>query len=161
MLCEDSRITVPLLGHNSGATSVFASTHTGLSSVLINGKIPRLIGVDMGIVLSGRGGFPALRERVLLTAREMLTPFHALRPTMPVIANGITPGLAHALVREYGRDMALGAGSTIFGHPQGPAAGARAFRQAIQAVMDGRDVQAAAEEYPELGEAVRLWGSGG
>jgi len=159
-LCEDSRVSVPVLGHNSGATSVFASTHTGMSAPLANGKIPRLCGMDMGIVLSGRGGFPALPERVLLLVRELLTPLHAIRPTLPVIANGITPGLAHAVVRAYGRDVALGAGSAIFGHPQGPAAGARAFRQAIQAVVDGRDVQAAAEEHRELGEALRLWGSG-
>lgn len=158
LLCEDPRVTVPVLGHNAGATALFASAHTGISAILIGAKLPRMCGVDMGIILSGRGGFPALPERVLLTAREMLSPFHALRPTLPVIASGVTPGLVPALMREYGYDIALGAGSTIFGHPAGPAAGARAFRQAVQAAVEGRDLQSAGQEHLELAEAIKLWG---
>ena len=160
MVCEDVRVTVPILGHNSGATPVFASTHTGMSASLINGKFPRLCGIDLGIVLSGRGDFPALSERVLLVTRELLSPFCAIRPTLPVVANGIAPGQVTGLIREYGHDIALGAGSTIFGHPLGPAAGSRAFRQAIKAVLEGRKPQDAAEEYQELREALTLWGRG-
>jgi 2,3-diketo-5-methylthiopentyl-1-phosphate enolase len=158
MLCEDARIAVPVLGHSSGSTSIFAATHTGMSMPLINGKLPRLCGIDMGIVLSGRGSFPVLKERCLLLVREMLSPFHNVRPVLPIIASGITPGRAGELIREYGSDIALGSGSCIFGHPQGPAAGARAFRQAIRSVTEGRDIESAAKEYQELAKALDLWG---
>jgi 2,3-diketo-5-methylthiopentyl-1-phosphate enolase len=161
MLCEDPRITVPVLGHNTGATSLYAAIHTGMSMPLINGKLPRLCGVDMGIVLSGRGGFPALKERCLLLVREMLSPFYDIRPVLPIVASGITPGRTGELIAEYGSDMALGSGSCIFGHPQGPAAGARAFRQAIKSVSDGRDIRDAAQEHQELSEALELWGGAG
>ncbi len=159
-LCEDPRVTVPILGHNSGAFSFYASPSSGVSAPLINGKLPRLCGMDMGIVLSGRGGFPALQERCFLLARQMLSPLHGVRPTLPIIASGITPGQVGKLIAQYGRDIALGAGSAVFGHPQGPAAGTRAFRQAIQSASDGRDLASAAAEHEELGQALKLWGSG-
>jgi 2,3-diketo-5-methylthiopentyl-1-phosphate enolase len=161
MLCEDDRVTVPVLGHSTGTTSIFAATHTGVSMPLINGKLPRLCGVDMGIVLSGRGSFPTLKDRCLLLVREMLSPFHNVHSVLPIIASGITPGRAGELVREYGSDIALGSGSCIFGHPQGPAAGGRAFRQAIEAVTEGREIEDAAQEHPELREALELWGGAG
>ena len=159
MLCEDSRVTVPILGHNSGVTSIHASTHTGMSSLLINGKLPRLCGVDLGIALSGLGSFPVLPERLLLLVRDMLSPFHNIPPTLPIIANGVTPGRVAGLLRTYGNDIALGAGSAIFGHPQGASAGGRAFRQAITCCLEGRDLDSTLGEYQELSAAVKLWGN--
>ena len=42
--------------------------------------------------------------------------------------------------------------------PMGPAAGARAFRQGIDAVIHGMTLEDAAKEYEELGGALTLWG---
>ncbi len=157
-LVKDERITVPLLGHNSGVTGQIASTESGISSVLLNGKLPRLCGADINIVLSGRGSFPVLPERCLLLVRELLSPLGNMNPALPAVANGITPGNCHELITLYGGDVAIGAGSSIFGHPGGPAAGAFAFRQAIQAAEDGRTVEEAAAEHKELQTALAMWG---
>ena len=40
----------------------------------------------------------------------------------------------------------------------GPAAGARAFRQGIDAVLEGKTLREAGKEYEELGIALDLWG---
>ncbi|MEI3065307.1 MAG: hypothetical protein V8S99_11115 [Oscillospiraceae bacterium] len=40
----------------------------------------------------------------------------------------------------------------------GPAAGARAFRQGIDAVCAGKSLEEAGKEYEELGVALKLWG---
>ena len=40
----------------------------------------------------------------------------------------------------------------------GPTAGARAFRQGIDAVMKGQSLEEAGKEYKELGMALDLWG---
>ncbi|WXG47762.1 MAG: RuBisCO large subunit C-terminal-like domain-containing protein [Candidatus Atabeyarchaeum deiterrae] len=48
----------------------------------------------------------------------------------------------------------------IHAHPNGPAAGARAFRQAIDAVMQGTKVSEYAEEHEELKTALTKWGTG-
>lgn len=159
LVCEDAGITLPILGHNSGATSFYAGTHAGMSAVLANAKLPRLAGVDMAIVLSGQGSYPMLRERCLLVARELRGPFHHLRATLPIIASGIVPGCVDKLCADFGWDVALASGSSLFGHPAGARAGARAFRQAIGAVMAGRDLADAAAEHEELRTALQLWGA--
>lgn len=157
-LREDSRIGVPVLGHNAGATVQIAGTASGISGTLINGKLPRLCGADINIALSGRGGFPVLPERCLLLVREMLSPLYGTKPTLPAVANGMTPVNAQEIIAQYGCELAIGAGSSIFGHPGGPQAGARAFRQAIQAVQDSRPLEEAASEHAELQAALNLWG---
>lgn len=48
----------------------------------------------------------------------------------------------------------IAAGGAIHGHPMGPAAGARAFRQGIDAVMAGMTLKEAGEKYEELGVAL-------
>jgi 2,3-diketo-5-methylthiopentyl-1-phosphate enolase len=128
---DDPRITVPVLGHNSGSTTMFASPDTGVSSTLISAKLPRLCGIDMGIVLSGLGSFPGLPERCLLMAREMLSPLREIAPTLPLIASGVTTDLIPSIVRQYGTDIGIGAGTTIFGYSDGATAGAQALRAAI------------------------------
>jgi len=40
----------------------------------------------------------------------------------------------------------------------GPTAGARAFRQAIEAVQSGSPFELAAEDFPELKSALETWG---
>ncbi len=39
------------------------------------------------------------------------------------------------LIRDFGRDVVINAGGGIHGHPDGAIAGARAFRQAIDAAI--------------------------
>jgi len=160
MVCEDPRVMIPVLGHNAGSAAFVGGSNSGISTILVNAKLPRLCGVDLCILLSGKGSYPALPERCLLLARGMLSPFYDIRPTLPVVANGITPGTVEMFYSQYGRDIALAAGSCIFGHPDGPRIGATAFRQAIEAAVAGRDLDRAAEEHQELRGALELWGKG-
>ena len=54
----------------------------------------------------------------------------------------------------------IAAGGAIHGHPMGPAAGARAFRQGIDEVMNGVALKDAAgkPENKELKAAIDAWG---
>jgi ribulose 1,5-bisphosphate carboxylase large subunit-like protein len=65
------------------------------------------------------------------------------------------------LVDDLGLDHALGAGGAIHGHPQGPAAGARAIRQAMDAVRDGVPLEEAAAAHRELAVALETWTDAG
>jgi 2,3-diketo-5-methylthiopentyl-1-phosphate enolase len=60
-------------------------------------------------------------------------------------------------VADIGKEIMIGSGGGIHAHPMGPAAGARAFRQAIDATMCGIPIQEAAQEHKELGVAMGLW----
>jgi 2,3-diketo-5-methylthiopentyl-1-phosphate enolase len=61
------------------------------------------------------------------------------------------------VVKDLGPDVVIGSGGGIHAHPQGPTAGARAFRQAIDATMKGQKLDEAAKEFPELAAALDAW----
>jgi len=71
---------------------------------------------------------------------------------------GTTQGHIEDIMHKFGNDVMIAAGGAIHGHPMGPAAGARAFRQGIDAVMAGMTLKEAGEKYEELGVALKLWG---
>nr|MDO8098133.1 RuBisCO large subunit C-terminal-like domain-containing protein [Candidatus Njordarchaeota archaeon] len=75
-------------------------------------------------------------------------------------SGGITVGHVDKVCRDLGYDIMIGSGGGIHAHPDGPAAGARAFRQAIDAVMAGVKVSDYAEEHEELKTALTKWGTG-
>lgn len=82
-----------------------------------------------------------------------------LRASIPVPSAGIHPGLVPWIVRDFGVDVVVNAGGGIHGHPMGTAAGGRAFRQAIDAVMSGAGLVDYARNHPELAAAVERWGA--
>ncbi|HMQ36849.1 MAG TPA: RuBisCO large subunit C-terminal-like domain-containing protein, partial [Micropruina sp.] len=60
---------------------------------------------------------------------------------------------------ELGPDIVLGVGGAIQGHPDGPAAGVRAMRQAADAALAGVDAETYAQDHAELATALELWGT--
>lgn len=79
--------------------------------------------------------------------------------SFPVPSAGIHPGLVPWIIRDFGTDVVVNAGGGIHGHPLGTAAGGRAFRQAIDAVLAGQSLHTRAAKHPELEAAIRLWGA--
>ncbi|MBS7288556.1 MAG: hypothetical protein KIH01_07395 [Candidatus Freyarchaeota archaeon] len=70
---------------------------------------------------------------------------------------GIIPSHVPLLVLDLGPDIVIGVGGGIHAHPQGPRAGAMAFRQAIEATMKGIPLEEAAKEHKELDVALKTW----
>lgn len=82
-----------------------------------------------------------------------------LLPSLPVPSAGIHPGLVPSILRDFGTEVVVNAGGGIHGHPLGTAAGGRAFRQAIDAVMAGTTLAEHARTHPELAAAIERWGA--
>lgn len=158
MLAQDPEINVPILGHPDFAGALVASPWTGVSSLLLGGKLPRLAGADMVILLNPYGKFPILRDRYLQVAVAMTAPWQGIKPTLPMPAAGMHPGLVEVTLKDLGPDCVMSAGGGIHAHPMGPRAGARAMRQAIDAAVRGVPVEEAAREQPELKAALEKWG---
>lgn len=158
-LAEDRSINVPILAHMDCAGAYYMSPEHGVSSWIMLGKIPRLCGADFVVVPFAFGGkAPYLPERFRMTARCLTYPFGDLKPTMPMPSGGITPVNVPDAVRELGKEIMIGSGGGIHAHPEGPLAGARAFRQAIDAAVKGIPLQEAAQEHKELGISLGIWG---
>lgn len=156
-LAEDPAINVPILAHMDVAGALYASEWHGISSHLVLGKLPRLAGADIVVFPAPYGKAPVLSEKFQRVARNLIFPLYGLKPTFPMPSGGITPKMVPKVMRDLGADIVIGSGGGIHAHPHGPVAGAKAFRQAIQATMEGRSLKEAAEEYPELKIALETW----
>lgn len=156
-LAEDPAINVPILAHMDVAGAFYASEWHGISSHLVLGKLPRLAGADIVVFPAPYGKAPVLPEKFQRVAQNLSFPFYHIRPTFPMPSGGITPKMVPQVIKDLGPDIVIGSGGGIHAHPHGPVAGARAFRQAIQAAMEGRPLEDAAREFPELRVALETW----
>lgn len=148
---------VPVLGHGAGAGIYYEGTASGMSSPLAAGKLARLGGADIVMVNTPYGGYPLLYQKYIQTFAQLTLPWYGLKPSMPSIGGGVHPGMVEKYVREAGKDIVLAAGGAVQGHPWGAKAGARAMRQAIDIVIEGRNFREAAQEKEELREALKCW----
>ena len=162
MLADDPAIAVPILGHLAFSGALYAAPRTGVSSHLVLGKLPRLAGADTVVYPSPYGSLQFTRSKQIRLAQAMTDPFHGIRPTLPAPGGGLHAGMTRRLFDDLGIDFAVGAGGAVHGHPMGATAGARAIRQAIDAVVRGEPLADARRQHPELAAALDRWpGDGG
>ncbi|MFB7815812.1 2,3-diketo-5-methylthiopentyl-1-phosphate enolase [Paenibacillus chitinolyticus] len=186
-LCElsaDPDISVPIMAHPAMAGAFYPSPEYGISASLLLGKLMRVAGADLVLFPSPYGSVVMPREENLAIKQVLLTENlgqdylyrhsaaesperepsasanvrAALKTSFPVPSAGIHPGLVPLILRDFGTDVVVNAGGGIHGHPMGAIAGGQAFRQAIQATLDGKPLQEAAQQHPELKAAIEAWG---
>ncbi|MFX1344473.1 MAG: RuBisCO large subunit C-terminal-like domain-containing protein [Promethearchaeota archaeon] len=159
-IAEDPSIKVPILGHMDFGGTYFGGEWTGMTSMLTFAKLPRICGADTVVIPAPYGKAEILDERYEQNLKALRFPLQHIRPTLPMPSGGITPGMVEKCIKEAGNDILIGSGGGIHSHPDGPISGAKAFRQAIDAVMEGKNIKQAAKEQKELGIALGVWGSG-
>jgi ribulose-bisphosphate carboxylase large chain len=62
-------------------------------------------------------------------------------------------------MKMLGNDIIVQGGGGVHGHPQGTIAGAKAMRQAIDAVLAGTTLREWAKSHFELKQAIDKWGA--
>ncbi|TCI36445.1 MULTISPECIES: 2,3-diketo-5-methylthiopentyl-1-phosphate enolase [unclassified Exiguobacterium] len=145
-LASDPTINVPILAHPA-----FAGALTGsISHSLLLGKLIRLAGADLTLFPSPYGSLATPSDEAFAIRDSSARP-HWAKPILPVPSAGIHPGLVPDIIRDFGTDVVINAGGGIHGHPDGAAAGARAFRQAIEQVLG------VASQTNELEAALKAW----
>lgn len=147
-LAKDPEIHVPILAHPA-----FAGALTGsIRHSLLFGKLIRLAGADLTLFPSPYGSLSTPKDEAQQIQTYATEP-HWTKPILTVPSAGIHPGLVPDLIRDFGSDVVINAGGGIHGHPDGAAAGARAFRQAIdQAIGETSETDA-------LSTALDVWGT--
>lgn len=136
-LAEDLEINVPILGHMDLAGAFYQSPYHGITSHIVLGKLPRLAGADIAVYPAPYGKASFLPEKFQAVAKNLTFPLYQLRPTFPMPSGGIVPGMIPQVMKDLGSEIVIGTGGGIHAHPKGAVAGARAFRQAIDATMQG------------------------
>jgi 2,3-diketo-5-methylthiopentyl-1-phosphate enolase len=122
------------------------------------GKLLRYSGADLSLFPSPYGTVALEKDKALSIANE-LTRKDSFKQAFPVPSAGIHPGLVPLLIRDFGIDSVINAGGGVHGHPDGARGGGLAFRQAIEANLQGKTLAEAAESDSELNKALQLWGS--
>lgn len=158
MLAENKNINVPILGHPAYNGAVYESSWSGMSVGLIGAKLPRLAGADMIISFSPYGKLTMLMDTFIDVGYKMMAPFANIKPVFSMPGGGTTQGHVEDVVKKFGIDVIIASGAGIHGHPMGTRAGAKAFRQAIDAAVKGQSTDEAAKEHEELRIALQLWG---
>jgi len=153
-LAEDPEIDVPILLHISHMLAGLQHINFPTYS-----KLCRLCGADMILSPCIWTSIPASSpEECARNYQELVAPFHNIKPTFPMPAAGMYPGLMPVLMEEFGPDMIIPAGGGMLGHPMGYTAGAKAWRQAVDACMQGMKLSEYAKDHEELRVAIEKWG---
>ena len=148
-----------LHAHRAGHAAFTRLVDHGINMRVI-AKVARVIGVDQLHVGTAVGKMSETREEVKDNIGALTEPMYGLREVLPVASGGLHPGLVPELVDIFGMDFVVQAGGGIHGHPKGTVAGAMAMRQAMSAVMEGRELGEYAEDHEELALALRTWSAG-
>jgi len=157
-LARDPEINVPIAAHPALAGALYPSPCHGIAAPLLLGKLMRLAGADLVLFPSPYGSVVMPKEETEAVKDALTDRGLPLKASFPVPSAGIHPGLVPLILREFGHDVVVNAGGGIHGHPLGAAAGGRAFRQAIDAVIRGVGLREAAQEHEELSTAIERWG---
>lgn len=152
------RVGVPILGHYAGAGMSYEGIMSGMSARIALGQLPRLAGADMVMLNTPYGGYPMQRTSFIMTAQQLRLPRPAVRPALPMVGGAVHPGVVELYISELGHDIVLSPGGAVQGHPDGPTAGARAVRQAVDAAMAGVPPTEYATDHQELAVALDQWG---
>ena len=154
VVAEDPSVNVPIFFHPAHSGAILDRV-----SYPVYAKFSRLCGADVMITPTEWGALPIVSfEEAVRSVQVCLSPFYHIKQTLPGPGGGMYHGLVPTLLKELGTDIVIMAGGGIHGHPQGTIAGAKAFRQAIDAVMNGIPLSEAAKENPELKAAIDTWG---
>ncbi len=157
-LARHPKIKVPVLAHLDFGGALYASPHHGISSHLLYGKLARLAGVDFLTIPTPYGKFAITHEKYMKIAVALKNPLFDKERTWPIAGGAIKQGHLPRLFEDLGRDFIVGAGGAIYAHPMGPTAGARAFRQGIDLMMERGGFDESVKDYPELKVALDQWG---
>lgn len=131
-------------------------------------KLMRLIGVDEIHCGTAIGKLVGSKKEVTNIANVLRDPeipagdmlsqdWGSIKPALPVSSGGLHPGLVPSVMNILGNDCALLVSGGIHGHPKGTRAGAKAVMQAIEATMEGIDLNEFAKKNKELNQALGKW----
>lgn len=143
-------------GHRAMHAAVTRSPYHGIS-MMVMAKLARLAGVDqlhtgtvVGKMEGGQADVSAIND-------FLKGEWYGLKPVLPIASGGLYPGLVPELVKILGKDLIINFGGGIHGHPDGTLAGAKAARQAVDAVMQNISIEDYERHNDELAKALEKW----
>lgn len=149
---------VPLFAHFPCIAAFSRLPGYGVHSRVIT-RLQRLAGCD-AVIMPGFGSRMMTPEtEVLENVRACLEPMGDIAPALPVPGGSEWAGTLEGIYRRLGTaDFGFIPGRGVFGHPDGPAAGALSVRQAWDGIARGVSLTAQAAAHAALRRAVAHFG---
>lgn len=152
---------VPLVAHFPFIAAMSRLPRFGVHTRVFT-RLQRLAGFDV-IIMPGFG------PRMMTSAQEVqaniaacLEPMGPILPALPVPGGSDSAATLTGVQAQVGHaDFGFVPGRGVFGHPQGPRAGAASLRQAWEAISSGQGVAAYSQGHPELAAALQAFGPAG
>lgn len=150
---------LPVHGHRNGWGMLTRHPYLGMEFAAYQ-KLWRLAGVDHIHVNGLQNKFWEPDDSVVKSIGACLEPMFDHETVMPVISSGQWGGQAPETYRRTGSvDLMYLAGGGIMAHPEGPASGVTAIRQAWEVAREGKPLEDYAREHPELRAAIEKFGA--
>jgi ribulose-bisphosphate carboxylase large chain len=153
---RDQNFKLVIHAHRAGHAAFTKNQLHGIAMKPI-ASVARILGVDQLHVGTVVGKMSETKAEVLENITACKSEMGGLKPVLPVASGGLHPRLVPALLDYFGNDVVLQAGGGIHGHPEGTVAGAKAMRQAVDAVLEGKTLEEYAKSHGELALALRQW----
>ncbi len=153
-VCGDLNLAIH--AHRAMHAAFTRNSRHGISMLAL-AKAARIAGVDQLHTGTAIGKLEARAEEVRRINRSLTQEWY-FKPVLPVSSGGLHPGIVPEIVEMFGTELVIQAGGGVMGHPQGPGAGAKALRQAIDAAVHGESLEERASKSAELRAALDKWG---
>jgi len=155
-LCDQGALA--LHGHRNGWGMLTRHPCLGMEFSAYQ-KLWRLAGVDQIHVNGIQNKFWETDDSVVSSIEACLKPMAGGVPILPVVSSGQWGGQAFETYRRTKTiDLLYLAGGGIMAHPDGPAGGVKALRQAWEGAVAGLTLEQAAGKYTELRHSVEKFG---
>ncbi|MBI2996735.1 MAG: 2,3-diketo-5-methylthiopentyl-1-phosphate enolase [Candidatus Melainabacteria bacterium] len=120
-------VSIPIMAHPAFAGSMCLSTNSGLSEQLLLGKLPRIAGADFVLFPSPYGSLAWEKSIVKDIQNSLTCSMESIRPAWPVPSAGIKANMIKDIVKDFGEDIVINAGTAVWEHKDGGSAGAKEF----------------------------------
>lgn len=145
--------------HRAGYAALSRNPKHGISMLVI-AKIARLIGTSqIHTGTANVGKMESGEEETEKINSFLRSKWFNIKPVFPIASGGLHPGSIPKLVKILGKDIICQFGGGCHGHPGGTYYGAKAIRQAAEAVTKGISLKKYAKKHKELDMALAKWKS--
>ena len=131
-LANDPEIHVPIFMHPALAGALCGAPDHGFTYSALLGTLPAFAGADAVLYPSHYGSLPFEKSEEMAIRDELRS-----RNVFPVPSAGIHPGVVPRAIADYGNNVILNAGTGIMDHSTSPAAGVKAFFEALEIAKPG------------------------
>jgi len=165
---REANFKTAIHAHRAMHAAFDRSLNQGINMIVI-ADFARLIGVDTLHIGTGIGKLEGKikeikeikedieKKNVKKTKLRLEQNWGKIKSVLGVSSGGLHPGHIPFLVKHLGKNLVVQAGGGVHGHGSGTESGAKAMRQAVDAVMKRNSLNQYAKSHKELKQALEKW----